>query len=330
MSQHFLLSAKARTLSLKKVMRMSDVEADQAFRELRWVHTDGEPVCPHCGSLTCYEYRSRPVFKCKDCGKQFSVTSGTIFSGRKLPVRDYLAAIAIFSNTAKGISALQLSRDLDVQYKTAFVLAHKLREIMGDGRANQPLKGEVEMDGAYFGGYIKPKNWKQDRIDRRLVRHQNGKRRCVFVMRERGGRTVPVVIRYENQSDVSDLVSKMVEPGTVLYADENTAYDALHAQFEVNRINHSESYSDGVACTNGAEGWFSRLRRAEIGQHHHIAGKYLHLYAKEMAYREDTRRVDNGTIFANLIYKALNHPVSRNWKGYWQGNKQPSEILGVA
>lgn len=186
------------------------------------------------------------------------------------------------------------------------------------------------MDGAYFGGYIKPKNWKQDRIDRRLARHQNGKRRCVFVMRERGGRTVPVVIRYENQSDVSDIVSEMVEPGTVLYADENTAYDALHAQFEVNRINHSESYSDGVACTNGAEGWFSRLRRAEIGQHHHIAGKYLHLYAKEMAYREYTRRVDNGTIFANLIYKALNHPISRNWKGYWQGNKQPSEILGIA
>src|SRR5918994_6981170 len=131
MCQHFLLSAKARTLSLASVARMSEEEARAMFRSIRWTATDGEPVCPRCGCVACYEYASRPIFKCKGCGHQFSITSGTIFASRKLPVRDYLLAIAIFVNGAKGYSALQLSRDLDVQYKTAFVLAHKLREAVG-------------------------------------------------------------------------------------------------------------------------------------------------------------------------------------------------------
>jgi transposase-like protein len=117
MSQHFLLSAKARTLSLASVARMADEEARAMFRAIRWTATDGEPVCPRCGCVACYEYASRPIFKCKGCGHQFSVTSGTIFSSRKLPMRDYLMAIAIFVNGAKGHSALQLSRDLGCQYK---------------------------------------------------------------------------------------------------------------------------------------------------------------------------------------------------------------------
>ncbi len=89
------------------------------------------PFCPHCGCVAVYEYKTRRIFRCQGCMKQFSVTSGTIFASRKLPIRDYLAAIAIFVNGAKGYSALQLSRDLDIQYKSAFVLAHKLREALG-------------------------------------------------------------------------------------------------------------------------------------------------------------------------------------------------------
>jgi transposase-like protein len=103
MSQHFLLSAKARTLSLASVARMAEDEARATFRSIRWAATDGEPVCPKCGCVACYEYASRPIFRCKGCLHQFSVTSGTIFASRKLPVRDYLLAIAIFVNGAKPI-----------------------------------------------------------------------------------------------------------------------------------------------------------------------------------------------------------------------------------
>src|SRR6185437_186101 len=88
MSQHFLLSAKARSLSLAKVARMSDEEAHEAFRLIRWAETKGEPVCTRCGSLDSYSYKTRKLYRCKDCSRQFSVTSGTIFASRKLPVRD--------------------------------------------------------------------------------------------------------------------------------------------------------------------------------------------------------------------------------------------------
>ena len=84
------------------------------------------------------------------------------------------------------------------------------------------------------------------------------------------------------------------------------------------RVNHSVAFKDEDACTNQAESYFSRLRRAEIGTHHHVSGPYLHSYAREMAWREDNRRRSNGTLYALVASAALSHPVSREWKGYWQ------------
>ena len=315
MCQHFLLSAKARTLSLASVARMSEEEARDMFRKVRWAATNGEPVCPKCGCVVCYEYASRPIFKCKACEHQFSVTSGTLFSSRKLPMRDYLMAIAIFVNGAKGVSALQLSRDLNVQYKTAFVLAHKLREAVAAEHKGKVLSGHVEIDGAYFGGHVKPANRKADRVDRRLAEHQTGKRRCVVALRERGGRTLPFVVITEDQA--VPFVRQAVEHGSIVYADEAASWDELHAFYDARRVNHSIAVHDEGADTNQAESFFSRLRRAEIGQHHRI-GVHLHQYAGEMAWREDNRRKPNGTLFMNAAGAALGSPVSRSWCGYWQ------------
>ncbi|MCW5752662.1 MAG: IS1595 family transposase [Alphaproteobacteria bacterium] len=316
MSQHFLLSAKARTLSLAKVMRLSDEEAFQTFKAIRWAANEGNPICPRCGCLAVYEYRTRRIFKCKGCNAQFSVTTDTIFASRKLPIRDLLAAIAIFVNGAKGISALQLSRDLDVQYKTAFVLAHKLREAMGAEMDARTLSGQVEIDGAYFGGYVKPENRKEDRKDRRLRENQSGKRRVVVVMRERNGKTLPFV--FDGEDEALPTIAQRVKAGSTVYADEASCWDALHARFAAKRVNHSVAFKDEDACTNQAESYFSRLRRAEIGTHHHISGKYLSAYAREMAWREDYRRRSNGGLYLMVAAASLAHPVSRQWKGYWQ------------
>ncbi|WP_413990634.1 IS1595 family transposase [Labrys okinawensis] len=316
MAQHFLLSAAARSLSLAKVARMSDEEAHTAFRLIRWSTTDGAPVCPRCQCGAVYSFTSRKLYKCKACSHQFSVTSGTIFASRKLPIRDYLLAIAIFVNGAKGHSALQLSRDLDVQYKTAFVLSHKLREAIGSPVDTDTVAGEVEIDGAYFGGYVKPANEKENRRDRRLAQNQTGKRQVVVIMRERNGVTLPFVFKSESQSVPK--IAATVQPGSIIYADESTAWDVLHARYLTKRINHQEAYSTDEACTNMAESYFSRLRRAEIGMHHHIAGPYLSAYAREMAWREDNRRVSNGEQYLMAADAALKHPVSRQWKGYWQ------------
>src|SRR5579872_5969512 len=170
MAQHFLLTAKARTLSLRAIMQMTDDEAHARFVAIRFADNGGAAFCPRCECTAVYTYAARRIWKCKACNHQFSVTSGTIFASRKLPIRDYLAAICLFVNAVKGVSALQLGRDLDVQYRTAFVLSHKLREAMAaEVQATGELSGTVEIDGAYFGGHERQENRKADRRDRRLV-----------------------------------------------------------------------------------------------------------------------------------------------------------------
>lgn len=314
--QHFLLSAAARTLSLKAVFRMGEDKAYQTFCQLRWPETEGETVCPKCGCTETYAITSRRKFKCVGCHHQFSVTSGTIFASRKMSFTDLLAAIVIFVNGAKGVAALQLSRDLCCQYKTAFVLAHKLREAMALEDEGRTLSGEVEVDGGYFGGHVRPANRKSLRRDRRLAINQTGKRQVVVVMREREGQSVVAIHKSEAAGVAS--VEATVAAESVIHADEASHWDALHASYEVRRINHSVSYSDGLACTNQAESFFSRLRRMEVGTHHHIAGRYLAAYAREASFREDNRRVSNGGLAAMVAESAMASAVSRQWKGYWQ------------
>lgn len=251
--QHFLLSAKARSLSLMEIFGLSDDEAFELFRLARWSETEGEAICPCCGSCEKHYFlQTRKQWRCKDCNHTFSITSGTLFAHHKKPLKVYLAAIALYTNTAKGFSALQLSRDLNVQYKTAFVLMHKLRE---------------------------------------------------------------------------SLAQAHIQNGTVIHADEATGYDTLHAFYEMKRINHQERYSgeDGE-CTNQAESYFSRFRRMHKGQVHKMSNQHLHAYANECAYREDTRRWSTGKIFNDIATRCAKKPTSRNWCGYWQGNRSVEQL----
>ena len=225
---------------------------------------------PTAAAQICYDCRRsahQPRWRCKACRADFSVTSGTLFAWHKLPLKSYLMAIAVFCNEVKGKSMLAFSRDLDVQYKTAFVLAHKLREAMassmkalrigagGEGRA-------AEIDGAYFGGHIRPENLAADRIDRRLAEHQSGKRRVVVAMRERGGHALAQV--FPAEADSVAAIRLRIAKSTVIHADESPAWNVLHAGFAMKRINHQDGYRIDDVCTNGADPYFSRLRRGEL------------------------------------------------------------------
>jgi ISXO2-like transposase domain len=209
-----------------------------------------------------------------------------LFASHNLPLRCYLAAIAISCNEVKGKSALALSRDLNVSYKCAFVLLHKLREATAEEMRGRVVGGEgktAEIDGGYFGGYVRPANMKADRLDRRFIRNQSGKRKVVVIIRERGGNPVPAV--FSSESRAASSIRARIAKGTTVHADESGAWDGLHERFEMKRINHQEAYSFEGACTNQAEEYFSRLRRGEIGIHHHIAGAYLLRYAQESSWR---------------------------------------------
>jgi hypothetical protein len=174
----------------------------------------------------------------------------------------------------------------------------------------------AEVDGGYFGGYVKPANLKEDRLDRRLSRNQNGKRKVVVIIRERGGNSVPAVFGSESQA--ASFIKARIAKGTVVHADEAGSWDGLHERFEMKRINHQEAYSLDGACTNQAEEYFSRLRRAEIGIHHHIAGAYLLRYAQESSWREDNRRVSNGDQVSRVTALAMKRGKSVDFTGYWQ------------
>lgn len=319
MAVHFLLSAQARTLSLKEIYKGGEEAAYETFKSIRWAANEGHAVCPKCGSVESYEITTRRKFKCAGCGHQFSVTSGTIFAGRKMAFVDLLAAICIFVNAVKGLSALQLSRDLDCQYKTAFVLSHKLREALAAEVAGHTLDGEVEIDGAYFGGHIRPANLKEDRIDRRLAEHQTGARRVVVALRQRKGRTLTFVRPTEAHG--VELATLHVARKAVIFADEASHWDRLHEGWPTGRINHSEAYSQDGANTNQVESFFSRLRRMVNGQHHGVSPKYLHQYSAHAAWLEDHRRRSNGDNANAALANAMAHPVSRNWAGYWQRNQ---------
>ena len=260
-----------------------------------------------------------PRFRCRACQCDFSVTSGTLFASHKLPLRAYLAAIAVFCNEVKGKSALALSRDLGVSYKTSFVLLHKLREATAEEMKGRVVGGEgeaVEVDGGYFGGYIKPANHRENRRDRRLVLNQNGKRQVVVIVRSRDGRSVPAVFRSEGHA--LNFIRARVAKGSIVNADEAKSWDGLHGKYEMRRINHEEAYSADGACTNMAEEYFSRLRRAEIGHHHHVAGAYLLRYAQEASWREDHRRTSNGEQVSRIAGLAMKAKPSVDFCGYWQ------------
>lgn len=322
MAQHFLLSKAARTLSLASILTMKDAEAEMNLRRIRWAETNGDPVCPHCGGVDAYDCRrlkGAPRFRCRACGKDFTITSGSLFASHKLPLRCYLAAIAIFCNEVKGKSALALSRDLNVSYKCAFVLLHKLREAMAAEMNGRIVGGNgkvAEIDSGYFGGYVKPANRREHRADRRFAENQSGKRKAVVVIRERNGETLPAVFKSEGQALA--FLQKHIAKGTIVNADESPNWNDLHARFEMRRINHEDAYSLNGACTNMAEEFFSRMRRAEIGHHHHIAGDYLLRYAQEASWREDNRRKANGEQVTRVASHALKLGKSKQFTGYWQ------------
>ena len=314
MAQHFLLSAAARTLSLKTIFSEGEDAAYRRFRRLRWPETDGAPVCPVCGCLDIYDLTTRRRFKCAACHHQFSVTSGTILASRKLPFVDLLGAICLLVNASKGLSAVQLSRDLDVQYKTAFVLMHKLREVMAAETRDMRLSGHVEVDGAAFGGHVRPANARKDRVDRRLLRNRSGKRRVVVALRQRGGSTLTRAFLRE----AVGFARERIAPGSTISADEIAHWDRLEPEFDVHRINHSDAYSRDGVHTNLAESFFARLRRMVGGQHHKVGGRLLGAYAAHAAWLEDHRGQGNGALADRLLGRALAAPVSRTWKGYWR------------
>jgi len=344
MASHFHLLSKARKFSPIKMAQLSDTDARALLCQIRW-KSEENVVCPKCGvQHIAYLIASRHQWRCKHCNHTFSVTSGTIFANRKLPIQTYLYAIALFVDATKGLSACQLSRDLNVQYKTAFTLAHKIRESLQIQKQLFLLSGEIHIDGTYVHSAPRPKNKKSERVDRRLKENANPNKRSILVMRSRyteeetvenpclvgAKKTLTFQIMSESTQVVNLLATAYIECGSRIHAYENSAYDELMIHYDLRRVNHQKEYRSDEGITNNlAESYFSRFKRMIIGTHHKISNKYLDNYANECAYREDNRRMDNLSLFNSTLGQCLATENTTDWQGYWQGNHRQAERLGM-
>jgi transposase-like protein len=152
-----------KALTLDTILGMSEMEVFEAFKRIRWKNTQGQPRCPRCGCDVLYTCKAESLWKCKGCSYRFSVTSGTIFASRKLPLRDLLAAIAVLTNEGENHSAMKLSHDLDVQYKTAWELAHRIRDAMDSSKIGPVTIDDIEVAIPSFGKQPKPADSNQER-----------------------------------------------------------------------------------------------------------------------------------------------------------------------
>lgn len=303
--QSFSITAAARTFNPRDISRLSEAEAYDYFVRLRFKDNDGKAQCPHCGCGACYEYSARRVFKCKLCERQFSATTKTEFASRKLSFRQILELIVEFALPAKGISAIQVSKNLALSYRTAFYRLHDLRRAMRRSQEGTVFDTPVEIDGAEFGGYIKPKNLRIGPKDHRRIPFRSSKKLVVGVIRERSGvgRTRTVIGKTEH--DAAKLMPQFIKPGTRIYADMGRAFNFMQADYPMRRIKHLVEYWKPGVSTNAAECFFSVLRRAERGIYHHIAGPYFAAYAAEISWRQDRRRIDTMAVFEELMYIAV-------------------------
>ena len=318
-------------MSLLTIAEMTEEAAHEKFKSILWAVNDGEPICPECGCTDVWMIRKDRRWKCseKACRTQFSATSHTIFKDRKLTFRKILVACAIFANGVMGVAACRLSREIDISYKSAWVLLHKVREAMGRDAESAQLGGVVEIDGAVFGGSMprlpnSKELWAEFKKKNKAAAKK--KQKLIVVMRERDDHQTGRIGRLRTfllarEGDAIEIARDAVLPDTVVHADMSPQWEPLHMLFDTKRINHSQYFSHDGACTNMAESFFERMRCAERGVHKHISGAHIHRYAMELGWREQYRRKSNGEHLNLMIGAIARTPPSHTMIGYWQGRK---------
>jgi len=322
-----------KSVSIDTISNLTDFKIEQIFKEAKYHKQDYKPNCPFCGSFKKRKVNNK--FRCKDCYKFYSITKDTIFENHKLPLRKYLLSIFLFVNSVKGLSSLQLSRELNISQKNSFVILHKIRTALFNQyeMLNQnKLKGNIQIDGAYINYLPKKKNKKKDREDRRELKHQN--QECIITMREVNGnikdRSYAFIIKNENKEDIEKLINLYIEQQSTIITDEHTSYKGIKNICNINgetlfnhkSVNHSEEYqNDEGVNTNFAESYFSRLRRMVIGQHHSLSKKYLELYVNEITYRENMRNYTNTEVLIDILKHCMNCKPNTNFNRYFQRKK---------
>jgi len=262
------------------------------LEQQRW---NGEPVCPFCNTKN--PYRTNRGFKCrnKECYKKFTVTVGTIYENSKVPLRTWFAAVYLCTSSKKGISSLQLHRQLGVTQKTAWFILHRIREML---RAKAPhmLKDVVEIDETLVGG--KNKNRHADKKVKGSQGRSAKDKTPVLGAVQRGGKLVAVAVPDTQAETLKPIIKKWVEDGSIMVTDEYRSYNELKRDYLHVTVNHSEEeYVRGAFHTNTIEGFWSLFKRGIFGIYHNVSPKHLQRYVTEFESRYNSREIKDNERF---------------------------------
>jgi transposase-like protein len=284
-------------MNLSEISRLSEDQARAYFEQTRW--PNGR-VCAHCGSVESKRLQGKAhrdgLYKCSGCGEQFTATINTILEDSHLPIRTWLMAFSILCSAKKGVSALQLQRQLGLgSYRSAWHLAHRIRHAM----SRDPLKGllgvgggTVEADESWVGG--KPRKRTSKRQPGASRERPVPRKTRIVGLVERDGRARAHVIPDLTGPTLKAAVRAHVDPSARLMTDENHAYIGLGKEFAGGHevVNHSAyEYARGDATTNTVEGFFGLFKRGVMGSFHHISEKHMDRYLNEFSFRWDLRKV---------------------------------------
>ena len=262
--------------------------------------------CPKCGSIRTHEAKhAKSPYRCTDCRAYFSVKSGTAFEGSKVPLRKWVFAFYLETTSLKGVSSMKLHRDIGVTQKTAWFMLHRIREVWAKDKA-AGFAGPVEVDETYFGG--KRKNMSNEKrrelADAGIGRGLAGKVAVVGIKDRETKQVRAKVVEHTDKATLQGFVVEHTASGATVYTDEAAAYEGLPFKHET--VKHSVSeYVRGMAHTNGAESFWSMLKRAHMGTYHKLSPKHLDRYVKEFAGRQNMREQDTIDQMASVATGAV-------------------------
>lgn len=289
-------------MNLIEVMeRFPDQES--CIEHLERVRWRSMPFCPHCGSVDIRRKKEDTEgrvgrWNCHDCKASFKVTQGTVFHGTKIPLQKWFLAITLMTNAKKSLSSHQLSRDLDLNQKTAWYILARLRAEMLKKTSPIVLQGIIEADETYIGGKPRKANKKEDREN--ATRGRGTDKTAVIGVVERGGNVVAEVAENLTGRTILNFIRKAVNiKDSELMTDEFHGYRQFASMMKHEVINHQEQYADGNTHTNTIEGFWSLLKRAWYGSHHHYQNLYMPLYVAERCYVYNHRNLE--TMFWKFI-----------------------------
>lgn len=280
----------ATTISAYQFFRkFPDEQAAIAHVEgIRWPNG---VICPHCDGDRTARQKSYPYHQCKDCRRKFTVRTGTIFERSHIPLDQWLYGMYRLQTARKGVSSLQLSKELGITQKSAWFMLHRLREACGIEAV--PMSGEVEVDETYIGGKESNKHASKKR---KAGRGPVGKQ-AVLGLRNRGGRVKALPIPDTSAATIWQEITRAVEPGSVIYTDEHAAYRQLNGRYQHRTVVHSaKEFVNGKAHTNGIESVWAVMKRGLNGVYHQWSEKHLARYVNEVTFRLNEGNVKRPTM----------------------------------